>query len=150
MSKKYSQGTITVSSLSNPHKYVGKIKNNITFRSSWELSFMKFCDRTDTILEWSSEEKIIIYTNPLDHKKHRYFMDFYIKYKSNRNIIEEGYVEIKPYNQAKFWIEKTFKPALTSGMSDKSKKYVIETFITNKAKWEATEKECKQKEKQLF
>ena len=33
---------------------LGKV-SEITYRSSWELKLMRFCDRYATILEWGSE-----------------------------------------------------------------------------------------------
>ena len=71
----------------NPKKYKGN-PTTIVYRSSWELHFMKFCDRTNSIVEWGSEEIIIPYRSPLDGKPHRYYPDFYIKAKkkNGKNI----------------------------------------------------------------
>jgi hypothetical protein len=40
---------------SNPKKYKGNA-NNIICRSNWERRFCKWCDLTENILEWGSEE----------------------------------------------------------------------------------------------
>ena len=40
---------------------------------------MVYCDTSDAILEWGSEEIIIPYLSPWDGRLHRYFPDFYIK-----------------------------------------------------------------------
>lgn len=133
---KFIQGVLSANSLHNPQKYVGKIRDNITYRSSWELSLIKFLDNDDSILEWSSEEKVIIYTNPIDKKKHRYFLDFYIKYKNYKGGITEALVEIKPFHE-------TQKPVLTEGMSEKSKNYAVVTYLINTAKWNAAREYCK-------
>ena len=69
----------------NPEKYKGNAKN-IIYRSMWELRFMKYCDSNPSILEWSSEEIVIPYRS-LDNKIHRYYPDFWIKYK-NADIVE--------------------------------------------------------------
>ena len=62
----------------NPKKYKGN-PTTIIYRSSWEQKFMKFCDRTSSIVEWGSEEYIIPYRCPTDGRRHRYYPDFYIK-----------------------------------------------------------------------
>jgi len=66
-------------------KYKGD-PTKVIYRSMWELRFMKYCDKTPNILEWSSEEIIIPYRG-LDRKVHRYFPDFWIKYKNAKGQI---------------------------------------------------------------
>ena len=41
----------------NKQKYIGN-PDNVIFRSSWELSFMNFIDRSDVVVKWASEEKM--------------------------------------------------------------------------------------------
>lgn len=111
---------------------------------------MKYCDTNPNIIEWSNEEVIIPYFNPLDQKNHRYFVDFYVKMISKDGTIKEKLIEVKPYKQT---IEPTKKDKI-------SKKYLneVQTWIINKNKWEAAEQYCKKKdwefliltEKQLF
>ena len=60
-----------------PYKYKGD-PTRITYRSLWELKFMKYCDSNINILEWGSEEIALPYRSPIDNKVHRYFPDFYI------------------------------------------------------------------------
>ena len=55
----------------NPTKYLGDF-NAITYRSSYELKFMNWCDLSSSIKGWVSEEIAIPYRNPLDNKVHRY------------------------------------------------------------------------------
>ena len=64
----------------NRQKYKGNI-SEVVYRSSWELKFMQYCDTNNKILKWSSEEIIIPYKSPVDNRVHRYFPDFYVKYK---------------------------------------------------------------------
>ena len=78
----------------NPEKYQGNVKN-IIFRSGWELKFMKYCDRHDDIVEWSSEERFVSYFSQVDKRFRRYFPDFVIKTKDGRIKM----IEIKPYKQ---------------------------------------------------
>ena len=56
----------------NPQKYRGDHRN-IIYRSLWERKFMVYCDQSDNIIEWGSEEVIIPYISPLDGRMHRYF-----------------------------------------------------------------------------
>jgi hypothetical protein len=101
--------------LQNPEKYTGNVKG-IIFRSMWERKFMLYCDKTPEILKWSSEEIAI----PYEYKdKHRnYYPDFYIKFETNHNTIEESIIEIKPHYQR--------------------------TYGQNKAKWRFAREYCKQ------
>ena len=113
-------------------KYKGD-PTKVIYRSMWELRFMKYCDKTPSILEWSSEEIIIPYRG-LDRRVHRYFPDFWIKYKNTQGQIIKEIIEVKPKAQTK-------KP------SKKGKhygKYLREarTYAINRAKWEAAEEYC--------
>jgi hypothetical protein len=82
-----------------PQKYRGDY-NNIVYRSSWERRFMLYCDRSDAIIEWGSEEIIIPYRSPLDGKVHRYFPDFYIKVKQSDGAIKKMLAR-QPYPNAR-------------------------------------------------
>jgi len=62
--KKYHQGIFNPK---NPNKYKGN-PNNIVYRSSWELKFMRYCDLNEKILEWGSEEFFIPYLDPTTNK----------------------------------------------------------------------------------
>ena len=62
-----------------PKKYKGDPRN-IIYRSLWERKFMNYCDLTETISEWQSEEFWIPYRSPIDNRIHRYFPDFFVKY----------------------------------------------------------------------
>ncbi len=119
---------------SEPKKYKGD-PTNIVYRSLWELKFMRYCDSNKRIVKWSSEEIVIPYKSPLDNRLHRYFPDFYIKYKDVTGKIIEKVVEIKPANQVK-------EP---KKQKTRTKKYVNEviTYAKNQAKWVAAEEFCK-------
>ena len=60
---------------------------------------MVYCDRSDNILEWGSEEIIIPYRSPLDGKVHRYFPDFYVKVKQANGSIKKMIIEVKPKHE---------------------------------------------------
>ena len=119
---------------SNTTKYRGN-PTNIIYRSLWERKFMVYCDRNENILEWGSEEIVIPYKSPIDNKWHRYFPDFYIKYRDSKGKIKRSIIEIKPFKQ-------TQQPPL---QEKKTKSYVYEVtqYVTNQAKWAAADEFCK-------
>ena len=118
----------------NRKKYNGN-PSEIIYRSSWELKFMNYCDNNNKIVKWSSEEIIIPYRCPTDNKIHRYFPDFYIKYKDVKGKLHEKVIEVKPARQVK-------EPKI---QKRRTKKYLAEvfTYAKNMAKWEAAEDFCK-------
>lgn len=117
----------------NAKKYRGEL-NDIVYRSSWELKFMKWCDMNPSVLEWGSETVIIPYRSPVDSKLHRYFVDFYIKVKNKNGEVSKYLVEIKP--------EKFTKPPPVP--AKKTRKFIEEVFQygTNQAKWQAANEFC--------
>tara|TARA_B100001057_G_scaffold488202_1_gene572179 strand:+ start:2135 stop:2569 length:435 start_codon:yes stop_codon:yes gene_type:complete len=118
----------------NHKKYKGDFRE-VIYRSSWELKFMQYCDTNKSIVKWSSEEIVIPYRSPVDNRIHRYFPDFYVKYKDLRGNFQEKVIEIKPAKQVK-------EPKM---QKRRTKKYVSEvfTYATNQAKWQAAEDFCK-------
>ena len=84
----------------NPKKYKGD-SSQVIYRSLWERKLMVYCDYTDAILEWGSEEIIIPYRSPWDCRIHRYFPDFYIKVKQSSGAIKKFIIEVKPKYQTK-------------------------------------------------
>ena len=84
----------------NPKKYKGD-SSQVIYRSLWERKLMVYCDYTDAILEWGSEEIIIPYRSPWDGRIHRYFPDFYIKVRQSNGMIKKFIVEVKPKIQTK-------------------------------------------------
>lgn len=118
----------------NHKKYLGDFRE-VIYRSSWELKFMQYCDTNKSIVKWSSEEIVIPYRSPVDNRVHRYFPDFYVKYRDVKGNYQEKVIEIKPAKQVK-------EPKV---QKRRTKRYVSEvfTYATNKAKWEAAEDFCK-------
>lgn len=90
---------------------------------------MKFCDTSETVIRWGSEEVVIPYVNPIDRKTHRYYVDFVVEAKTADGSIKTLLVEIKPKKQT----QEPKKP------KRQSRNYIYEakTWITNKAKWAA-------------
>jgi len=116
-----------------PEKYKGD-PNNIICRSSWERRFARYCDRNKNILEWGSEEVVVPYRSPIDHRYHRYFPDFYIKVKESNGKIKKMIIEIKPYKQC---IEPKVQKRKTKGYI-----YEVVEYAKNQAKWEAAKEWC--------
>ena len=118
----------------NPKKYKGDY-HNIIYRSLWERKFMVYCDNSDNILEWGSEEIIIPYLSPWDGKIHRYFPDFYIKVKQSSGNIKKFIIEVKPKKQTR-----PPKP-----VTRKTRKWLneIKIYSINEAKWKHATKWCK-------
>lgn len=118
----------------NPAKYKGD-PTTITYRSSWELKFMRYIDEHKDVLEWSSEEFSIPYRSPIDNKVHRYFPDFFVKKRNTQGIIDSVVIEIKPAKET--------KPPII--LSRPTKQYLREVYTwgINSAKWQAANEYCK-------
>jgi hypothetical protein len=121
----------------NPSKYKGDV-SNIVYRSSWELKALLHFDKHPDILQYSSEEVIVPYVSPIDGKRHRYFVDMWLRKRNKDGSITECLIEIKPKAQCKPPEAKTGKP---------TKRYINEVYTwgVNKAKWDAAESYCKQR-----
>lgn len=112
----------------NPQKYRGD-HTKIMARSSWETKFFKWCDLTDKIVGWNSEEVIIPYRSPIDNKYHRYFVDATIWVKDKDGNIHTHLIEIKPKSM-------TVPPVLKKRKT-KSQIEEVARWAVNSAKWEA-------------
>lgn len=115
----------------NKSKYRGNV-NNIVWRSTWELKFLRYLDEHPDIIEFGSEEVVIPYVSPIDGKYHRYFVDFYFKVRTKDNIIKKYLIEIKPHSQ-------TLEPKRPKRITES---YVnnVKTYLVNSAKWNAAKK----------
>ena len=115
----------------NPNKYKGN-PSNIIYRSLLERRFMVYLDNNPSILKWQSEEIIIPYVSPVDNRVHRYFPDFYIKYKNSDGKIIEELIEVKPFNQCSPPNPK--KKLTKTGRTSKRYLKEVQTYIVNDAK----------------
>lgn len=84
--------------IQNTGKYIGK--NTPKYRSGWELSFMMFCDKHDSVLHWASESIQIPYRNPFTGKPTVYVPDFFVLYQDKTGKQKAEIVEIKPKKQS--------------------------------------------------
>ena len=116
MASKFARGRFT---MTQPEKYVG---NKVPiYRSSWEWSFMRFCDTNEHIQKWASEAIQIPYRDPLTGKGTIYVPDFFIQYLDKRGKL---LVEL---------LERVGK-----------NKYNQQQFVKNQAKWAAANIWCRQ------
>lgn len=115
--------------MKNPSKYVGT--KTPTYRSSWEWSFMNFCDSNPAIQKWASEAISIPYRDPLTGRNTIYVPDFFIQYLDKKNHLKVELIEIKPASQT--LLEKVGKNKANQAQ-----------FIKNQAKWQAASIWCKQ------
>ena len=120
-----------------PKKYRGN-PSRIVYRSLWEKKYMKYCDHTSSILEWGSEEIIIPYRSPIDNRVHRYYPDFYIKVLEKSGRTSKYIVEIKPKKQT--------KPPYGKDKRTVAYKREALTFAKNRAKWNAAEDFCEDRQ----
>ena len=100
-----------------------------------ELRFMKWCDSSEKIFQWNSEEVVIPYISPIDNKRHRYFPDFLIQTSKGWFLIEvKPSIESKPP-------KKLVVETLTLKKRRRYKR-AVRTWLINEAKWEAAKKVC--------
>jgi len=95
---------------------------------------MYWVDHNQNILKWASEEIWIPYISPLDNRCHKYFPDFYIKYKDSKGIVKESLIEVKPKRQVE-------GPKPQKRVTQKQM-YEIKEFAKNQAKWKAAKEFC--------
>ena len=125
MSLKFSQGVYKVK---NPEKYIGL--NQPKYRSSWEMTFMLFCDNNPSVQQWASESIKIPYRDPLTGKNTIYVPDFFIVYLDKNMKKHAELIEIKPAKQ-------TLRERVGKNPYDQAQ------YVKNLAKWEAAAGFCK-------
>tara|TARA_E500000178_G_C16950759_1_gene721157 strand:- start:817 stop:1251 length:435 start_codon:yes stop_codon:yes gene_type:complete len=119
----------------NVKKYKGD-PTKVIYRSLLERRFMVYCDTNSSILQWNSEEVVVPYRSPLDNRIHRYFVDFWIKFRDKNGDIKTNLIEIKPFTQTK-------EPKRT--IKKHTRRFIREvaTWGVNQAKWKAADNYCK-------
>jgi len=119
----------------NPDKYGGD-PTNIVFRSSYELKMFEYCDLTESVKSWGSEEKFIVYLDPVSGKYKRYFPDIFMKYIDAEGKLKKLVVEIKPKKDL-------IEPEKNPKRKTKSWVYQVQMWARNQAKWSAAKEWCK-------
>jgi hypothetical protein len=122
---RFASGKYTVIDLK---KYVGK--KTPTYRSSWELQFMRFCDTHPSIQKWASEAVAIPYRCPLTGRQTIYVPDFFIQYMDKNGQVHTELIEIKPQNQ-------TLREKVGRNKNNQLQ------YAKNVAKWRAAQAWCK-------
>ena len=115
---KFHKGQYTVL---NASKYSGS--GTPVFRSSWEQTFMQFCDTNPNVMAWASEPVRISYQHPLTGKVTSYVPDFVILYRDAKGNKNAELIEIKPANQS--------NPKFARGRAQQAQ------VAINYAKWDA-------------
>jgi len=120
----------------NPQKYKGD-PTNIIYRSLLERRFMVWCDTNSSVLEWNSEEVVVPYKSPIDMRYHRYFVDFWVRYRDRNGNLKACLIEVKPHKQ-------TIEPKKKEGSVKPTRRYLNEvmTWGVNQAKWKAATEYC--------
>lgn len=126
MATKFARGKFN---MKHPGKYVGT--KSPTYRSSWEYSFMNFCDTNESVQKWASEAIQIPYRDPLTGRQTVYVPDFFIQYVDKFGKMHVELIEIKPASQT--ILERVGK-----------NKYNQAQFVKNQAKWAAANIWCRQ------
>ena len=116
---KFAQGKFTITA---PEKYVGN--KSPRYRSSWEWSFMKFCDTNPSVQKWASEAISIPYRDPLTGRQTIYVPDFFVQYVDKNMKTHVELIEIKPASQT--ILERVGK-----------NKFNQAQYVKNQAKWAA-------------
>ena len=129
---KYDQGNYIPT---NKEKYKGNYP--IIYRSSWEKKFMNYCDISEMVESWGSENITIPYWNPVAKSVWKYYTDFIVRLRTPTEIIT-AVIEIKPFKQ-------TQPPNYKNRKNKKTLLYEHNTWMTNKAKWESAEEFCRKR-----
>jgi hypothetical protein len=96
---------------------------------------MQYCDLSESILSYQSEEFFIPYISPIDGRYHKYFPDFFIKYKDKEGNIRKAIIEVKPKKDLK-------EPEKNPKRKTRSWAYQVKTWAVNQQKWSAAKKYC--------
>jgi len=121
---KYAQSTYIVK---NKEKYVGR--KSPFYRSSWECTFMMFCDNNPSVIQWASEPFMVPYRNPFTGKNTIYVPDFMIMYVDRNGQKHAEVIEVKP----------TKEIAIENARSVRDRAAVA----LNMTKWAAANEFCK-------
>jgi len=100
-----------------------------SYRSSWEFTFMSFCDNNPAVINWVSEGVKIPYFNPVSGKQTIYVPDFLVVYVDANQRQHTELVEIKPSKEATMESARSYRDKLMVAM--------------NMAKWAAADSWCR-------
>ncbi len=109
------------------------LSESVQTRSSWEKSFCLWADQNNSIVEWASEEVTIPYVWRVDNKRHKYYVDFWAKYK-NADREKQMLYEVKPFAEM-------FPPKIPKRKTKSYRDRVL-NYLKNMDKWKQTMKFC--------
>lgn len=89
----------------NRSKLLNKSRK-VTYRSMWERKVMLYCDRSPSVQSWGSENIAIPYYDSENEKWRTYYPDFVINYYDDHGRLNCKIVEVKPYQQINWQINK--------------------------------------------
>ena len=84
-----------------------------SYRSSWEFTFMSFCDNNPAVINWVSEGVKIPYFNPVSGKQTIYVPDFLVVYIDANQRQHTELVEIKPSKESTMESAKSYRDKLS-------------------------------------
>ena len=122
----------------NPDKYSGDLAN-IIFRSSWELKFMDFCDKNESVISWGSETIAVPYPNPILKKDANYYIDYIMVTKSSDGTITKWLIEVKPNK----YLNPPVAPKRLTEKQTLNYARHAKTYIINTAKFRAAQEYAK-------
>lgn len=131
---KYAQGYYR---LVNKAKYLN-LKENIIYRSSYELTLCRICDTSPQIVKWQSEPFGVPYFDPVKQKNRMYYPDFLIVIQGEDGTLSKLVVEVKPTN----FLTKPQKPVSVTAQTMKTYNFKLGVYVTNMAKFQAAKKFC--------
>ena len=95
----------------------------------------RWLDNNINVLEWSSEEVVVPYIKPTDGKIHKYYVDYWVKFKNKKGEEVEELWELKPHKQT--------VPPTTRGKRKKQQLVESVNYAINLAKWKYAQAFCK-------
>jgi hypothetical protein len=139
--------------ISNPEKYIGD-PAQIIYRSTWEYSFIKYCDSASSVLRWSSEPIAVKYfdkvsklvecqkygldpNNPTNWIQKNYYIDFWCVVDKGDGTVKKMFIEIKPSNKL---IKPTPPPENASPGAQKKFNILAKEYLVNEEKFKAMKK----------
>ena len=122
----------------HPEKYIGNTLPH--YRSGWERRVFYYMDMNESIAAWGSECVVVPYVSPKDGEIHRYYPDIFCRVKTVDGL-KDFMLEIKPMAQS----QPAKKPKKMTAKAIMQFNESQEVYLVNRAKWEACEKWCKER-----
>jgi hypothetical protein len=119
---RYSQGYI------DPRSCKKLINNSepVVYRSSYERTFVVWCETSSQVVRWGSECICIPYLLP-DGSRHKYYPDYYVEMRDGSKYV----IEVKPSNQTKAPVNEN--------------SWAHREWVKNNCKWRAAQEYCQAK-----